>query len=109
MNRLRVLVVDDEDKIRQVIRIYLTNEGFDVGEAEDGEKALSMFRVSSWDLIILDVMMPKLDGVTVCQEIRKTSKVPIIMLTAKNDEVDRILGLEFGQMIIWVSPLAHGN
>lgn len=96
MSQLRVLVVDDEDKIRQVIGIYLTNEGYLVEEAVDGEEALRKFRDQSWDFIVLDVMMPKLDGVTVCQEIRKVSKVPIIMLTAKNDEVDRILGLEFG-------------
>ncbi|GAB6180838.1 response regulator transcription factor [Desulfotomaculum defluvii] len=96
MNPLRVLVVDDEDKIRQVIGIYLSNEGYEVGEAVDGEEALRKFLTEAWDLIVLDVMMPKLDGVTVCQEIRKVSKVPIIMLTAKNDEVDRILGLEFG-------------
>lgn len=93
---LRVLVVDDEDKIRQVIGIYLTNEGYQVEEAVDGEEALRKFRAESWDLIVLDVMMPKLNGVTVCQEIRRISNVPIIMLTAKNDEVDRILGLEFG-------------
>ncbi|SHK70552.1 response regulator transcription factor [Desulforamulus aeronauticus] len=96
MSPLHVLVVDDEDKIRQVIGIYLTNEGYQVGEAKDGEEALRKFRAEAWDVIVLDVMMPKLDGVTVCQEIRKVSKVPIIMLTAKNDEVDRILGLEFG-------------
>lgn len=96
MSPLRVLVVDDEDKIRQIIGIYLTNEGYQVGEAVDGEEALRKFRADAWDLIVLDVMMPKLGGVTVCQEIRKVSKVPIIMLTAKNDEVDRILGLEFG-------------
>lgn len=93
---LRVLVVDDEEKIRQIIGIYLTNEGYQVGEAVDGEKALYKFRTEDWDLIVLDVMLPKLDGVAVCREIRKVSKVPIIMLTAKNDEVDRILGLEFG-------------
>ncbi|WP_018084724.1 response regulator transcription factor [Desulfurispora thermophila] len=96
MSSLRILVVDDEDKIRQVIGIYLTNEGYQVGEAADGEEALRKFRTEYWDLIVLDVMMPKLDGVTVCQEIRKVSQVPIIMLTAKNEEVDRILGLEFG-------------
>ncbi|WP_003539910.1 response regulator transcription factor [Desulfotomaculum nigrificans] len=96
MGSLRVLVVDDEEKIRQVIGIYLTNEGYRVEEAVDGEEALRKFRAESWDLIILDVMMPKMDGIAVCQEIRRVSKVPIIMLTAKNEEVDRILGLEFG-------------
>lgn len=96
MSPLRVLVVDDEDKIRQVIGIYLKNEGYQVEEAADGEEALRKFQSEAWDLLVLDVMMPKLDGVTVCQEIRKVSKVPIIMLTAKNEEVDRILGLEFG-------------
>lgn len=96
MNPMRVLIVDDEDKIRQVIGIYLTNEGYHVEEAVDGEEALKKFHAEHWDLIILDVMMPKIDGITVCQEIRKLSRVPIIMLTARNEEVDRILGLEFG-------------
>lgn len=96
MNQLRVLVVDDEDKIRQVIGIYLKNEGYIVGEAVDGAEALKKFKDEPWNLVVLDVMMSKMDGVMVCQEIRKTSKVPIIMLTAKNEEVDRILGLEFG-------------
>lgn len=96
MNPLKVLIVDDEDKIRQVISIYLKNEGYFVGQAVNGEEALKKFHEDSWDLVVLDVMMPKLDGIAVCKEIRKSSKVPIIMLTAKNDEVDRILGLEFG-------------
>ncbi|WP_273483135.1 response regulator transcription factor [Desulforamulus ruminis] len=96
MSPLRILVVDDEDKIRQVISIYLKNEGYMVGEAMDGEEALKKYRSEPWDLIVLDVMMPKMDGISVCREIRKTSQIPIIMLTAKNEEVDRILGLEFG-------------
>ena len=93
---LRALVADDEDKIRQAIGIYLKKEGFTVGEAVDGEEALTKFRSEPWDVIILDVMMPRIDGVKVCEEVRKASTVPIIMLTAKNEEVDRILGLEIG-------------
>ncbi|HBV85396.1 MAG: transcriptional regulator [Peptococcaceae bacterium BRH_c23] len=96
MNHLRILVADDEEKIRQAIGIYLRKEGFTVGEAVDGEEALKKFRSEPWDIIILDVMMPIMDGVKVCEEIRKSSTVPIIMLTAKNEEVDRILGLETG-------------
>ncbi|QNB46770.1 response regulator [Thermanaerosceptrum fracticalcis] len=96
MNNLKVLVADDESKIRQAIGVYLKKEGYEVGEAEDGEEVLAKFKAESWDIIILDVMMPKMDGIKVCQEIRKTSHIPIIMLTAKNEEVDRILGLEFG-------------
>lgn len=93
---LRVLVADDEEKIRHAISIYLKKEGFAVSEAVDGEEALSRFRSEPMDFIILDVMMPRLDGIKVCKEIRKVSTVPIIMLTAKNEEVDRILGLEIG-------------
>lgn len=96
MGQLRILIADDEEKIRQVIGIYLKNEGFDIGEAVDGADAIKKFKAEDWDFVILDVMMPKLDGIKVCQEIRKTSSVPIIMLTAKNEEVDRILGLELG-------------
>ncbi|AOY77753.1 response regulator transcription factor [Clostridium formicaceticum] len=96
MNNLRVLVADDESKIRQAIGLYLKKEGYEVGEAKDGAEAFAKFNAEPWDIIILDIMMPKMDGVQVCQEIRKTSMVPIIMLTAKNEEVDRILGLELG-------------
>lgn len=92
-----ILLADDEGKIRQVVSMYLQREGYTVEEAVDGEEALNKFNQNKrWDMIILDIMMPKMDGIRVCQEIRKTSQVPVIMLTARNDEIDRVLGLEMG-------------
>lgn len=91
-----VLVVDDEPHIRELVRLYLEKEGFRVIEAGDGEAALLAVRESNPDMVILDLMLPVRDGWEVCQEIRKTLSLPIIMLTAKDDPVDRILGLEMG-------------
>jgi two-component system response regulator ResD len=91
-----ILLVDDEEKIRKIVSIYLNKEGYLVQQAADGEEALKLFRQNNWDMVILDIMMPKVDGIKVCQEIRKSSQVPIIMLTARNDEIDRVLGLEIG-------------
>jgi two-component system response regulator ResD len=91
-----ILVVDDEKNIVQLARLYLTNEGFRVEAAHDGKQALEKARSLRPDLIVLDIMMPEMDGLTVCREIRKTSNVPVIILTARGDEVDRIVGLEIG-------------
>lgn len=91
-----ILVVDDEELVQDLIRLYLEKEGFRVIEAWNGEEALIKFRATSPDLIILDIMLPKLDGWAVCREIRKTMTTPIIMLTAKGEEFDRVLGLELG-------------
>ncbi|MCL6448452.1 MAG: response regulator transcription factor [Armatimonadetes bacterium] len=91
-----ILVVEDEEPVRELVSVYLRREGFRVETAEDGEKALAMVRSFVPDLILLDLMLPRLDGWTVCREIRKTLTVPIIMLTAKGEESDRILGLELG-------------
>ncbi len=96
MENTKILVVDDERKISDLVRLYLEKEGFTVEEAEDGQKALGLYKDRQWDLIVLDLMMPGIDGWEVCKEIRKTSNVPIIMLTARDDEMDRILGLELG-------------
>ncbi|MBM7853928.1 two-component system response regulator ResD [Desulfohalotomaculum tongense] len=95
-NNKNILFADDEEKIRQVVTMYLKREGYQTETAVDGAEALRLFHQKNWDLIILDVMMPKMDGIKVCQEIRKTSAVPVIMLTARNDEIDRVLGLEMG-------------
>ncbi len=97
MERLKVLVVDDESRMRKLVRDFLVKKDFDVMEAEDGEKALDVF-FDNKDiaLVILDVMMPKMDGWQVCREIRSYSQVPIIMLTAKSDERDELLGFELG-------------
>jgi DNA-binding response OmpR family regulator len=91
-----ILVADDEKNIVQLARLYLANEGFRVEEAHDGRQALEKARAVSPDLIVLDLMMPEMDGLTVCKEIRKTSSVPVIILTARNDDVDKIVGLEIG-------------
>ncbi|MHB1042471.1 MAG: response regulator transcription factor [Eubacteriales bacterium] len=96
MEKQKILVVDDEQKIREVVRMYLEKEGFVVEEACNGEEALSFVNKEKWNLIILDLMMAGMDGWSVCKEVRKTSAVPIIMLTARDAEVDRILGLELG-------------
>ena len=91
-----ILVVDDEKNIVQLARLYLGNEGFKVEEAYDGKQALEKARTVNPDLVVLDVMMPEMDGLTVCKEIRKTSSVPVIILTARGDDVDKIVGLEIG-------------
>ena len=97
MERLKILVVDDEHRMRKLIRDFLVKSGFEVLEAEDGERAVDTFlKIKDISLIILDVMMPKLDGWEVCREIRKNSKVPIIMLTAKSGEADELKGFELG-------------
>ena len=92
----KVLVVDDEKLIVKGIRFSLEQDGFEVDSAYDGEEALEMARANDYDIILLDVMLPKLDGFEVCQQIRDFSSVPIIMLTAKGDDMDKILGLEYG-------------
>lgn len=91
-----ILVVDDEKNIVQLARLYLGNEGFRVEEAHDGKQALDKARALNPDLVILDIMMPGMDGLTVCKELRKTSSVPVIILTARDDDVDKIVGLEIG-------------
>lgn len=93
----KILVVDDESRMRKLVRDFLQRDGYDVAEAEDGEKAIDIFcQDKNIDLIILDVMMPKMDGWQTCREIRKLSKVPIVMLTAKSEERDELLGFELG-------------
>lgn len=91
-----ILVVDDEKPISDIITFNLKNEGFDVITAYDGEEALEQFNEHNPDLVLLDLMLPKIEGLEVCREIRKTSSVPIIMLTAKDSEIDKVLGLELG-------------
>src|SRR5574344_1313143 len=92
----RVLVVDDEKLIIKGIRFSLEQDGMQVDAAYDGEEALEMVRNNAYDIILLDVMLPKLTGFEVCQQIREFSSVPIIMLTAKGEDMDKILGLEYG-------------
>ena len=92
----RILTVDDDLHIREVIRVALSKAGMTVFEARDGKQALARFAGDRPDLIILDIGMPELDGLEVCRQIRKSSDVPILFLTARDDEIDRVLGLEIG-------------
>jgi len=92
----RILVVDDEPEIVDLLRSYLQRDGFDVDQAADGEAALAVFGRLQPDLVILDLMLPKLDGREVCRRIRETARTPIIMLTARDEESDKLIGLELG-------------
>ena len=97
MERLKILVADDESRMRKLVKDFLLKSNFEVLEAEDGSQALDLFYATKdIALIILDVMMPKMDGFEVCREIRQTSQVPIIMLTAKGDERDELQGFQLG-------------
>lgn len=92
----RILLVDDDPNISHLVRLYLEKEGFDVTEAARGDEALEAFRRETPALVLLDVMLPGMDGLQVLKEIRKTSKVPVIMLTARDETFDKVLGLELG-------------
>lgn len=97
MDKIKILVVDDESRMRKLVRDFLEREGFSVLEAEDGMRAMEVFyEDKDIALIILDVMMPKMDGWQVCREVRQFSKVPIIMLTARSEERDELQGFELG-------------
>jgi len=92
----RILVVDDEINIRRVVREYAEFEGYEVYEAEDGMDAVEMIKLHDYDVIIMDVMMPKLDGFSTCKEIRKYKSIPVIMLSARGEEYDKLFGFELG-------------
>ena len=100
----KVLVADDDKNICELLRLYLVKEGFKVVLAGDGEEALARFSAENPDIILLDVMMPRLDGWQVCREIRKKSECPIIMITAKGETFDKVLGLELGADDYVVKP-----
>lgn len=104
MSEIKILVVDDDKNICDLIGLYLKKEGFGVSFAYDGEEALEKFKSYNPDLIILDIMLPKIDGIRVCREIRGESDVPIIMLTAKGETFDKVLGLEMGADDYIVKP-----
>lgn len=93
---MKILIVDDEKLLVKGIKFNLEQDGYDVETAYDGEEALKMARDKSVSLIVLDLMLPKIDGLTVCQKVREFSQVPIIMLTAKTEDMDKILGLDYG-------------
>ncbi len=92
----RILLADDEQSIQQLLSFPLQKDGYEVVQASDGREALARFAEQPFDLVVLDVMMPRLDGLEVCRRLRERSSVPIIMLTAKTDEIDKVLGLELG-------------
>ena len=92
----KLLIVDDEIKIREVIREYAEFSGYEVSEAEDGMSALGLCKLNDYDLIIMDIMMPKLDGFSACKEIKKIKDIPVIMLSARGEEYDKLFGFELG-------------
>lgn len=104
MAQKKILVVDDDKNICELLRLYLEKENFSVKIANDGESALQMFKKEEFDLVLLDIMLPELDGWQVCREIRKFSKCPVIMLSAKGETIDKILGLELGADDYIVKP-----
>src|SRR5580765_3468059 len=92
----RILLVDDEQAVQTLLTYPLRKEGYEVVVAMDGQEALDRFGEQRFDLVVLDIMLPKLDGIEVCRRLRSRSQVPIIMLTAKDDEIDKVIGLEMG-------------
>lgn len=96
MTDIRVLIADDDKEIRGLVRKYLEREWYTVDEASNGEEVLSMFKQKSYHLVILDLMMPKMDGIEVCRRLRNLTNIPILMLTAKDQELDKVLGLSIG-------------
>ena len=92
----KILVVDDEVNIRRVVREYAEFEGYEVAEAENGMEAVEMVKSEDFDLIVMDIMMPKLDGFSTCKEIKKYKTIPVIMLSARGEEYDKLFGFELG-------------
>ena len=93
---MNILIIEDEIDLGEILQDYLTSEGFTATFIGDGEAGLQKLLTEKWDLVLLDLMLPKRDGLSICQEVRKTSQVPIIMTTAKVEEIDRLIGLELG-------------
>ncbi|WP_202080771.1 response regulator transcription factor [Caldalkalibacillus salinus] len=96
MNRFKVLVADDDPNVIEIIRLYFEQQQIDLVEANDGEQALELVETEQPDIVLLDIMMPNMDGLEACRQLRKKYDIPIIMLTAKGEEFDRVLGLELG-------------
>ncbi|XRG78752.1 response regulator transcription factor [Rossellomorea sp. GAMAL-10_SWC] len=105
----KILIVDDEQEICQLVGMYLENSGYSWDEANNGERALSKISQSNYDLLILDIMMPIMDGWTLCKKIRETSNVPVIFLTAKGEEWDKVNGLKMGADDYIVKPFSPGE
>ncbi len=106
MSKITILICDDDPVVHESLKIYLENEGYSCVSAFNGEEALEELKTLQPALMVLDIMMPKLNGLEVCKEVRKTSNMPIIMLTAKGEEIDRILGLELGADDYIVKPFS---
>ncbi|WP_078391226.1 response regulator transcription factor [Shouchella patagoniensis] len=102
----KLLVVDDEDRIRRLLKMYLEREDYIIEEASDGSSALELALTEEYDLILLDVMMPGMDGIEMCQELRKTKATPVMMLTAKGEEANRVQGFEVGADDYIVKPFS---
>lgn len=101
---VRILVIDDDENICQLVRLYLEKEGFEVVCAHDGQQGLAAYRAEPFDLVVLDIMLPYVDGWEVCRQIRRTGQTPVIMLTAKGETLDKVLGLELGADDYVVKP-----
>lgn len=106
---MNLLIADDHKQITSILSDYAKKEGYTVSIANDGKEALSMFSKNTFDLVLLDVMMPEMDGFQVCREIRKTSTVPIIMVTARGEDFERIMGLDMGADDYIVKPFSPGE
>ena len=102
----RILVVDDESNIRNVVKEYAEFEGYEVAEAEDGMQAIEAVKNNDFDIIVMDVMMPKLDGYSACKEIKKIKNIPVIMLSARGEEYDKLFGFEIGVDDYVVKPFS---
>lgn len=102
----KILIADDEERIRDIIRQYLEFEGFEYGEAGDGVEAFDKVKAGGYDLVVLDVMMPKSDGITTLRKIREISSIPVILLTAKGEEYDKIFGFDLGADDYVVKPFS---
>ncbi|WP_031514534.1 response regulator transcription factor [Desulfofalx alkaliphila] len=106
LSQKHILIVDDEEKIRDLLSMYLREAGFLTSQASGGQQALDMINEYNYNLVILDLMMPGIDGLDVCRKIRQTSQIPVIILTAKGDEFDKVLGLEMGADDYIVKPFS---
>jgi DNA-binding response OmpR family regulator len=104
MTDTKLLIVDDDSNISELLKIYFENEGYDVKTASDGVEGLNFFKIFEPDLVLLDIMLPKKDGWQVCREIREMSSKPVIMITAKGEVFDKVLGLELGADDFVVKP-----
>jgi two-component system response regulator ResD len=105
-NSVRVLLVEDEEKMRELIKIAFKKENFETIEATEGKQGLNLFKTNQVDIVILDIMLPEIDGWTVCREIRRISNVPIILLTARGEEFDKLFGFELGADDYIVKPFS---